>query len=121
YNPGVGGYRGGYADNRGWRGRQWHGNRGGYYRGYGYGLGGLGLGLAAGSYYGGYGGYYNDPYYYGGYGAYAPAGYGYAEQPVETYGSSGAEDVAYCQRRFRSYDVRSGTYLAKNGRRVACP
>ena len=117
---GYGPIRGGVADNR------WRGNGGRWHRGHGYGYGygglGLGLGLAAGSYYGGYygGGYYDDPYSYG-YGGYAPAGYGYAEQPVETEVTTSDSDVAYCQRRFRSYDARSGTYLAKNGRRVACP
>jgi hypothetical protein len=30
-------------------------------------------------------------------------------------------DVAYCQRRFRSYDVRSGTYLGSDGIRHPCP
>lgn len=29
--------------------------------------------------------------------------------------------VAYCQQRFRSYDVRTGTYLGYDGRRHACP
>ena len=112
-NPGGFGNHGGYAYHRGGYGR-------GYGRGYGYGAAGLGLGLglglAAGS---AYGGYYNDPYYYGG--GYAPAGYAY-EQPVETeVVTGGAEDVAYCQRRFRSYDLRSGTYLGNDGRRHACP
>ena len=38
-------------------------------------------------------------------------------------GSSGAspEDVAYCQRRYRSYDVNSGTFLGNDGRRHPCP
>jgi hypothetical protein len=30
-------------------------------------------------------------------------------------------DVAYCQRRFRSYDVRSQTYLGTDGTRHPCP
>ena len=30
-------------------------------------------------------------------------------------------DVAYCTRRFRSYDPRSGTYVAYDGRRRRCP
>lgn len=29
--------------------------------------------------------------------------------------------VAYCQQRFKSYDVRTGTYLGYDGRRHACP
>jgi hypothetical protein len=30
-------------------------------------------------------------------------------------------DVAYCKRRFRSYDVRSQTYLGSDGVRHPCP
>ena len=30
-------------------------------------------------------------------------------------------DVAYCQRRFRSYDVRSQTYMGSDGARHPCP
>ena len=30
-------------------------------------------------------------------------------------------DVAYCSRRFRSYDPGSRTYLGKDGRRHSCP
>jgi BA14K-like protein len=30
-------------------------------------------------------------------------------------------DVAYCQRRFRSYDVRSQTYMGSDGVRHPCP
>ena len=37
-----------------------------------------------------------------------------------TYRYSG-DAVAYCQQRFKSYDVRSGTYLGYDGRRHACP
>lgn len=33
----------------------------------------------------------------------------------------GNDAVAYCQQRFKSYDVRSGTYLGYDGRRHACP
>lgn len=29
--------------------------------------------------------------------------------------------IAYCSQRFRSYDPASGTYLAKDGYRRACP
>jgi hypothetical protein len=32
-----------------------------------------------------------------------------------------AEAVAYCARRFRSYDPRSGTYLGRDGYRHPCP
>jgi hypothetical protein len=30
-------------------------------------------------------------------------------------------DVAYCQRRFRTYDVRSQTYMGSDGVRHPCP
>jgi hypothetical protein len=36
-------------------------------------------------------------------------------------GNNGRDDVAYCQQRFRSYDVGSGTYLGHDGRRYRCP
>jgi hypothetical protein len=35
--------------------------------------------------------------------------------------ASAADDIAYCQRRFRSYDVRSQTYLGTDGSRHPCP
>jgi hypothetical protein len=31
------------------------------------------------------------------------------------------QNAAYCAQRFRSYDPRSGTYLATNGVRYRCP
>jgi hypothetical protein len=49
---------------------------------------------------------------------------GYCNGYVNTgyYGEAAASDaVAYCAQRFRTYDVASQTYVAKNGRRVACP
>ncbi|GJD75598.1 hypothetical protein CFIICLFH_3840 [Methylobacterium goesingense] len=36
-------------------------------------------------------------------------------------GAPGAEVVAACARRFRSYDASSGTYLGNDGARHACP
>jgi hypothetical protein len=30
-------------------------------------------------------------------------------------------DVAYCTRRYRSYDLSSGTYRGSDGRRHPCP
>jgi len=126
---GFGGLRGaGFHGNRGfYGGRGFYGNRG-FYRGYGYrrgygfgGLGlGLGLGLAAGSlgygYYPGYYGAYYPDYYYGGY---APVAYGYGPDAVRV--SVGGDQAAYCARRFRSYDPRSGTYLGYDGLRHPCP
>ena len=72
-------------------------------------MAGVGIGLAAG--YGGYG-YYDDYYPYVDDSYYVDPGY------VE---SGYGDDVAYCIRRFRTYDLRSGTYVGKGGRRIACP
>jgi hypothetical protein len=114
-----------FSDNRstsGWRQR-------GYRRG-NFGAG-FGAGIATGALIGGatyaYGGYpygygdadygYDDHAYDDGYAAYAeaPIGYGaYAEAPV-------ANDEAYCEQRFRSYDPASGTYLGYDGLRHPCP
>lgn len=92
-----GGYRGGYGGHR-------HHNYGG--------LGGFGTGLviggALGSSYGYYGapyGYYDDSYYDEGVVAVVPGGGG----------------VEYCRQRYRSYDVRTGTYLGYDGLRHPCP
>ncbi|MGO4405415.1 BA14K family protein [Bosea sp. RAF48] len=46
------------------------------------------------------------------YGAPAPA-YGYSIEDVDA--------VAYCSRRFRSYNPETGTYIAKGGVVRACP
>lgn len=48
---------------------------------------------------------------------YAPGpGYG----PAPAYGA-GADAVAYCQQRFRSYDPSTGTYMGYDGVRRSCP
>lgn len=103
---GRGGYRGGY------RGA----SRGGYgvyrggYRGRYYGPGvGIGLGLLSGAI---IGGALTAPYYGPGY--YAPA-------PRVYYGAPVDGGIAYCMRRFKSYDPASGTYLGYDGLRHACP
>jgi BA14K-like protein len=98
-----GGWRGGWG---GWRGGGWRGGGWGYYGG-GFAAGAILGGMLAAPYY--YGG---GPYYYGG--GYADPGY---------YEDGGAPDgaVDYCIRRFRSYDLRSGTYLGNDGRRHPCP
>ncbi|RZK89554.1 MAG: BA14K family protein, partial [Methylobacterium sp.] len=93
------------------------------------GAAGLGLGLATGALIGGglgygYGGYGYDDNYYGS--GYAPAGYGYGYNPgyteVQTEVAPGPqESVSYCIQRFRSYDVRSQTYLGNDGQRHSCP
>ena len=86
-----------------WRGRH-------YYRGGGAAIGAgiaagvlLGAGIAA-----------SRPYY--GPGPYYAPGYYYASPPV-VYG----DPVAYCMRRYRSYDPASGTYLGYDGYRHPCP
>ena len=65
----------------------------------------------------GYGAYDNSYAYAPGY-AYGP-GYrrGYVVGPAYAAG----DDIAYCQQRFRSYDVASGTYLGYDGMRHPCP
>jgi hypothetical protein len=69
----------------------------------------LGAGIAASRPY-----YYGPgPYYYGP--AYYPPPVVYAPAPV--YG----DPVAYCMRRFKSYDPASGTYLGYDGYRHPCP
>lgn len=98
-----GGYRGGYGVYRG-------GYRGGYYNP---GVG-IGLGLAAGAI---IGGMLAAPYY-------APGYYGsgyYAPAPNAYYGAPVGGGVAYCMRRYKSYDPASGTYLGYDGLRHACP
>ena len=69
--------------------------------------------------YGPYGPYYGPGPYYVGPGPYYPAPYvaGPVVRPGPVYGDA----VAYCMRRFRSYDPRSGTYLGYDGLRHPCP
>ncbi len=95
---GRGIYRGGV-----WRGR--YGQYGYRYGRYGYRHGGYR-----------YGGYW--PYWgWGGALAWAWPYYDYGY--YDGYGDDSA--VAYCVRRFKSYDPASGTYLGYDGRRHACP
>ena len=90
-----------------WGGRGW-GRGGGWGWGVGAGIVGGAIigGALASPYYYGYGPYYPGPYY--------PAP-GYYAAPVP------GDGVAYCMRRFRSYDPRSGTYLGTDGYRHPCP
>jgi hypothetical protein len=97
---------------------------------------GWGPGLAAGLIIGGaiaasqypYYGYGYGPYPYG-YGYYAPAPvyaappvYGAPAAPGYVAGPAPAGDaVAYCSRRYRSYDPASGTFLGYDGVRHPCP
>ncbi|MGB3864020.1 MAG: BA14K family protein [Xanthobacteraceae bacterium] len=96
----------------GWRGHHghhgWHGRyrRGGFYPG-----------LAAGAL---IGGAFAAPYAYGyGYPYYYDDDYYYDAPTVAVAADPGS--VAYCQRRFKSYDVRTGTYLGYDGLRHPCP
>jgi hypothetical protein len=94
----------------GWHGGGWHGGgyRGGYYGG-GWGWGGFAAGAVIG-------GLLAAPYYYGG-GPY----YYYGGGPYYYYGPPAGSAVAYCLRRFKSFDPRSGTYLGYDGYRHPCP
>lgn len=101
------GYRGGY------RGGPRYGYRGGYRGGRGAAIGaGIAAGaigaLAAGALLAP-GPVYAEPapVYV------APRAYGYAPSDVDA--------VAYCSRRFRSYDPETGTYIASGGVVRACP
>jgi BA14K-like protein len=75
-------------------------------------------------------GYY-DGYAYPGYGYPATPGYGYAPVPgyapapvapgYATGYQAGAADVAFCMRRYRSYDPSTGTYIGRDRRTHSCP
>lgn len=56
------------------------------------------------------------PYYYGN----PPYGY-YPPGPIYQPYPMGGDAVAYCMRRFRSYDPSSMTYLGYDGFRHPCP
>lgn len=56
--------------------------------------------------------YYYDPYYYGD---------DYVDSRVYSAVGASPDEIAYCKRRFKSYDVRSGTYLGYDGERHPCP
>jgi hypothetical protein len=100
------------------------------WRGWGW---GVGAGVAAGLIVGGAIAASQYPYYGYGYGPY-PYGY-YAPAPVyaapPVYGAPGpvygaqapvaGDAVAYCSRRYRSYDPASGTFLGYDGQRHPCP
>lgn len=83
---------------------------------------GVGAGVAAGLLLGG--ALAARPYYYGGYYGYGPY-YAppYAYGPPAVYAAPPVYDdaVAYCMRRFRSYDPGSGTFLGFDGLRHPCP
>ena len=85
---------------RGYGGRRYYGNR----RGYNGGAAAAGIigGLAAGAI---IGGALSNQY----------------GQPQTIYGAPDQGAVDYCIQRFRSYDVRSGTYVGYDGMRHSCP
>lgn len=75
--------------------------------------------------------YYGGPGYYGGY--YGPYGYGYepgaavaagiiglAAGAIAAGAVHGGGGVAYCERRFRSYNPRTGLYRGYDGRYHRC-
>ena len=78
------------------RGRGWGGGRG---RGWGGGGAGAAIGLGVGA---------------------AIIGGAIAAQEAER-AAAADNAVAYCMRRFRSYDPESGTYVGKDGLRRPCP
>jgi hypothetical protein len=63
------------------------------------------------------------PYYY----AYPPGYYGAPYYPAPVYGAPpgyaapNGDAVAYCARKYRSYDPASGTFLGNDGARHPCP
>lgn len=59
------------------------------------------------------------PYYYGGYQPYSYYQPYYPAYPV--YRAYPGDPIAYCMRRFRSYDPYSMTYLGYDGFRHPCP
>ncbi|HEY5795800.1 MAG TPA: BA14K family protein [Bosea sp. (in: a-proteobacteria)] len=91
-----------------------YGYRGGYYRG-GRGAA-VGAGIAAGVIGGALAaGALAGPRYY------EPAPVYVAPPPAYGYGVEDVDAVAYCSRRFRSYNPETGTYIASGGVVRACP
>jgi hypothetical protein len=89
-----------------------YGYRGGYYRG-GRGAA-VGAGIAAGALGAlAVGALAAQPRYYDPVPVY-PA-------PAPVYASPDADAIAYCSRRFRSYDPETGTYIGNGGVVRACP
>lgn len=106
YSGAIGGGGPRYSGGGNWQGRHGHRHRRHY--------GGFGTGLIIGGALGSSYGYYGAPY---GYGYYDD---GYYEEPLVAVAPDG-DAIEYCKRRFKSYDVRSGTYLGYDGLRHACP
>lgn len=106
YGGAIGGGGPRYSGGGNWQGRHGHRHRRHY--------GGFGTGLIIGGALGSSYGYYGAPY---GYGYYDD---GYYEEPLVAVAPDG-DAIEYCKRRFKSYNVRSGTYLGYDGLRHACP
>jgi hypothetical protein len=108
--PGVGTGGGVVAGSGNWSGGTWHGGRHHHHHRHGGFWPGFAIGAGIGSAYGYYGNnyYYDDPYYYD-------------ETVVAAAPPVGDDAVAYCMRRYKSYDPASGTYLGYDGRRHPCP
>jgi hypothetical protein len=109
--PGAGvaprpGFSGGVATGPSYSGGAWSGHRHRHHRHHHHHFGGFFPfgGTYASSYYGP--SYYDDTYYY--------------DEPVVAV-APGGDDVAYCRQKYRSYDVRTGTFLGFDGRRHPCP
>jgi hypothetical protein len=96
---------GGYAGRGYYGGGYRHHHRGGGF------WPGVAVGVGVGS---AYGYYDNGPYYDDSYGY-------YDDSAVAAAPPSDDEAVAYCTRRYRSYDPASGTYLGNDGQRHPCP
>jgi len=95
--------------NNNWNGN-WHGNWNGNWR-WRHHRGWWGPGFAFGY------GYYGDPYGY----AYYDAPNYYADDYTTGAAVEDDSSVAYCQQRYRSYDINTQTYLGLDGERHPCP
>ncbi|MBI3433589.1 MAG: BA14K family protein [Proteobacteria bacterium] len=80
----------------------------------------IGAGIAAGLLLGGAIAASRPGYYYAP-GYYAPSPYYVAPPPTVVYEDEPDDAVAYCLRRFRSYNPASGTYMGYDGVRRSCP
>lgn len=102
--------------------RRYYGPRYGYYRGPSRGAA-VGAGIAAGVLGGALAaGALAAPRYYEPAPVYvAPPVYAPPVPRAYGYGAEDVDAVAYCSRRFRSYDPETGTYIASGGVVRACP
>lgn len=94
----------GYGPRYGYYGRGYYG------RGYGWRGPAVGAGIAAGVIGGALAA-----------GALAAPAYPAYPAPAPVYGAPDADAIAYCSRRFRSYDPETGTYIGAGGVVRSCP